>query len=67
MKPLSSTLKSLVRAQEEESFLMSILMLGDNVDKRLTLDVLLRSGFFKLVEFPSFTCKVTVQCALMEK
>ena len=34
MKPQSSTIKALVRAQEKESCLKSSLMLGDHVGKR---------------------------------
>ena len=58
MKALSLTADKPFCALEEELRLNSILMLGDCVGERLTLDVVLTYGSCKLVITPSFCCKI---------
>ena len=67
VKPLSPTANNPVRTLEEESRLNIILLLVDHAGERLTLDVVLRYGFCKLVIAPSFCCNVLLQCLLTEK
>ena len=63
LKPPSQNAETPVRAlHEKESRLNSILMLRDCIGERLTLEVVLRYGSCRLVNIPSFDCKVPLLC-----
>ena len=57
MRPVSPTADNPVSAMEEEPRLNSILILGDCVSKRLSLEVVL-SYAPQLVIVPGFCCKI---------
>ena len=67
MKPLFPTLDNPVLAMKEKSRLNSVLMLGDCVSERLTLEVAVRYGYYILVLGQIFCCKVLLQYDLKEK
>ena len=67
IKPLSPTTVILVSNPIDISHLNSILMLGDCVGEKLTLQVELRCWPFKQIKIPSFSCKVPMWCVFTEK
>lgn len=46
-----------IRVQKEDSYLNSVLILGDFVGERLSLEVVLRYGFCKLVKMSVLAAK----------
>lgn len=62
MKSLSPDAETPACLQQEESYLNSILMLGECVVKRLILEVALKDGFCKFAKILSLDCKVPLQC-----